>query len=189
MIIPTIPGFPAGYVATAADLNNVAAACTFLLGKPRARVHDSTGGQTLGTTQATATAINWSGKDYDNDSTWNAGTPSHLTVQTNGWYRVRYSIQVTSTSGYIGNAFVVATAGPNNPLGNGVVIGKAMFGYADAGPVASVPAFASASGIYPNYLYAGDTLTVKAWSSNTGDHTSATSTWPVSSFAILYASA
>lgn len=189
MNIPTIPDLAAGQVAAAADLNNIAAAATFLLGRPMARIHDAAGGQTLGTTQAAAPAIHFAAEDFDTDNIHSPSLPTRLTVQTPGWYSVRYSIQVTN-SGFIGNAIVTGTAGGNNPLGAGTVIGTALMGYCDAGPVsAPPPVYLGASGIYPAYLYAGDYLTVSAWGNNAPAATSATAGFPQSSFAIIFASA
>lgn len=165
LVIPTIPAMPAGYVATTADMNNLAAACTFLLGKPAARVHDGAGGQTIG---AANTTIAFNTKDYDTDSMWASGTNTRLTIQTPGWYKFRYGVSST-TGGHVISSKILSTTGPNNPAGSGITSGEHWAG----GTVTSATAGGTAgcSGIWPFYLYIGDFLTVRALGEASGNVT------------------
>ena len=166
MTLPTLPSLPAGYVVQAADLNNLAYCCTFLLTKPIVRVVDSAGGQPLGT----ATLISWATASYNTDSMWFSGSTSRLTVQTSGWYKIRYNIVATgSTNAY--NTYVTSTTGSNNPAGAGVVSGNHWAAYSN--PLSSTGGGAGASGIWPLYLYQGDYIQVYANCGSAGNSTAA----------------
>jgi hypothetical protein len=152
MTIPVIPALPAGYVATAADLNALAYGCTFLLGKPIARVYDTTGSQIL---LATGTAVTYDTAGVDTDGMWNVSNPTRLTVQTPGYYRVRYGV---NDNGITLNACAVIVTGSNNPVGAGVSSqswGSYSIGQSSQGR-------ASAAGILPQFLYALDYVYVLA---------------------------
>ena len=115
MSIPVIPSLPAGHVVTAAEMNKLAYACTFLLGKPIARVEDTNAAQAL-TTSATTITFG-SPRVFDTDGMWNAANPNRLTVQTPGWYKLRYHVNGTNPSGQgILEAYAQSTTGANNPL-------------------------------------------------------------------------
>lgn len=166
LVIPTVPSMPAGYVATLTDFNNLAAACTFLLGKPLVRVHDGAGGTAIGTTN---TVIPFSVKDYDTDGMWSSGTNTRLTVQTPGWYKFRYA--VVSAGGHTISTKLLSTTGPNNPLGSGVVSGENWGGYTVTSGTAGTNGTAGGSGIWPYYLYAGDWINVRALADVAGNTT------------------
>src|SRR5215471_13164509 len=82
LVIPTIPSLPAGHVVTSDEMNQLANAATFLLGKPVVHVHDGTGGYAWAAPMAC-----WDTKDYDTDGMWSSGAKDRLTVQTSGWYK------------------------------------------------------------------------------------------------------
>jgi hypothetical protein len=154
MTIPTIPALPAGYVVQLADLQNLAAAETFALSKPMASVIDNTGGQAITTSFL---AVTFTTVVFDLDGMWVGGSPKRLTVQTPGWYKVRYGINVGTAGGTYDTA-VGSTTGSNNPLGAGVSSAKYWAGYAV--PASGAVGWASASGDWPFYLYQGDFLSV-----------------------------
>lgn len=166
LTIPVIPSMPAGYVATVADLNALAAACTFLFTKPLVRVHDGAGGLAIGTT---ITAIAFSVKDYDTDSMWATGANTRLTVQTPGWYKFRYG--VTSAGGHTVITKIKSTSGANNPVGAGVVSTDNWAGYTVTSGNAGTNGSAGCSGIWPFYLYSGDFLNVYAQADVAGNTT------------------
>lgn len=152
MTIPTLPSsLPAGYVVQPGDLTSIAYGCTFLLTKPITRVHQATTGESVTTS---GTQINWDTVDFDTDGMWNSGTPSVLSAQTPGFYKIRYLVQLTSTSN-IGNAYAFITTGSNNPAGSGVTY-QCWGSYAWGVSSYSM----GASGILPSYLYAGDKVQV-----------------------------
>ena len=146
MVIPVIPNLPAGYVVQLADLQNLAYAATFALTKPIASVIDNTGGQAITTSFL---AVPFTAEVVDTDNMWIVGSPKRLTVQTPGWYHVRYGINVGTTGGGTFNTAVGETTGANNPLGAGVATAKYWMGYCDES--AGTPGWASASGDWPFY--------------------------------------
>jgi hypothetical protein len=156
MTLPTLPNMPAGYVATAADMNNLAYACTFLLTKPVASVQDTNNTQVF--TSSPPVALPFNTKNYDTDGMWSSGANNKLTIQTPGWYKFRYTVFAT-TAGGVTDAFgtyLESTTGANNPAGAGVVSSDHWHGYTDV--FSSSGGAAGASGIWPFYLYAGDFL-------------------------------
>ena len=163
MTIPTIPAMPAGYVVQAADLNNLAYAAQFLLTKPATRVHDGVGGQALVTT---GTAIQYSVADFDTDSMWSSGSPTQLTVQTPGFFKIDYMIDQNNGISYTSVAQI--TTGTNNPAGSGISTQcwpGGSFG-------ASNRCCARAGGILPFYMYALDYVQVLAYPDINGSSTS-----------------
>ena len=149
--IPVLTPVTAGTVVQAADLNNMAYACKFLMNKPICRVHTTTAGQALGG----GTAINFDTLDFDTDGMWSPATPSQLTIQTPGFYKVRYMTNQFA-SGLNGNTWIEVTNGINNPAGAGTTV-NIWRGYVIAvtnlGPCGS-------SGVIPLYLYAQDYVQV-----------------------------
>jgi hypothetical protein len=156
--IPSLTPVPAGYVVQAADLNNMAYACTFLMSKPIARVHTATGGQSI--VAAGNTAITFDTADFDTDGMWNASTPTQLTIQTPGYYHVRFGCNCASG---ISNAWALATTGANNPAGQGIT-NIYYDGYVIA--VSSMGA-SGAGGVIPQYLYALDFIQIFCRASTT----------------------
>jgi hypothetical protein len=165
MTIPTIPALPAGYVVQLADLQNLAAAATFALGKPMSSVIDNTGGQAITTSFA---AVTFTTAVFDLDGMWAAGNPTRLTVQTPGWYKVRYGVNAGSVGG-IYNTAVGATTGPNNPQGSGIASAKYWGGYSNTS--SGKIGVAAASGDWPFFLYQGDYLSVFVEAAATGSST------------------
>lgn len=164
MTIPTIPSMPAGHIATASDMNQLSAAATFLLNKPAVRVHDAAGGLAIGTS---ATVIPFNTKDFDTDGMWSSGANTLLTIQTPGRYYLSYG--VSTRGGHTINTKMRSTTGSNNPAGAGVVSGDHWAGFCPS--IAAFSAAAGASGIWPFYLYAGDSLSVFALADTTGNTT------------------
>lgn len=169
MTIPTIPTLPAGYIVTATDMNNLASAATFLLTKPIARVHDGAGSTAIGTSN---TYIPFNTKDFDTDGMWSSGSPTLLTIQTPGFYKVEYMIDVLGTvaPGSMQTA-VTITTGSNNPAGSGLT-STCWEGYACGTDTTSFRLAPHAAGVIPWYLYALDTVSVWAVESATGMTTS-----------------
>lgn len=170
MTIPTLPFLPAGYIVTPADMNNLAACCTFALNKPIAMVFDSAGSQSIATNPANTT-ISFGSKYFDSDGMWSAGAPKQLTVQTPGWYKVRWGLSlggtVLATCG-----FVTSTSGANNPGGAGNVSANYWAGY--SGALGSAPGCAGGGGLWPFYLWAGDFIQVSASATGSGESTVST---------------
>lgn len=166
MQIPSVPKLPAGYVVQLSDLQELAGAADFLLGKPLTRVIDETGGQTISTTPTT---IQYTNIIYDTDNMYSSSQKARLTIQTPGWYKVRYNVNCGTTGGtYI--TWVFVTTGPNNPLGAGVTLNPSWGGYSDVQGTSS-PGWAGASGIIPNYLYSGDFVGVRVKAAASGSLT------------------
>ncbi len=154
MTIPTIPSLPAGYIVQPGDLNNIAAGCTFLLGKPLSRVHQASSGQSIAVSPGTK--VNWDTVDFDPDGMYSVGSPSQLTIQTPGFYKIRYMVQMTASTN-IGNAYVLVTTGSGNPAGAGIT--QQCWGSYAWG----ITSYAMcASGILPGYLYASDFVQITA---------------------------
>jgi hypothetical protein len=158
MTIPTIPSLPAGYIVTADDMNNLAYACTFLTTKPIAHIRDAVGGTSIGTSAVTC---QFSVADVDTDGMYSTSHPERLTVQTPGFYKLRYGIALHSESDIRTNAYVVSTSGSNNPAGSGVTSGECWSSYSYS--FQSGTTYATASGVWPFYLYAGDYLYIRAF--------------------------
>lgn len=147
MSIPTIPSMPAGHIATVSDMNALSAACTFLLTKPMAKVRDTAGGVNFTTSGA---VITYTTVDFDTDGMWSAGSPNRLTIQTPGWYKLRYMVNQNGSSSAT-NAAAVGVTGSNNPAGSGLSTNMLWASYSD-----SEPGYMSGRGLWPFYLYAGD---------------------------------
>ena len=181
LTIPVIPGMPAGHIATSSDMNQLAAAATFLLGKPIAHVHDGTGSYAIASPMAC-----WDTKDIDTDGMWSAGSPNRLTIQTPGWYKLRAAI--TSNGAGAGMEFFMrSTTGSNNPLGSGV---NSTPNWEAATFTSSASPFTSfhVSGIWPYYLYQADFLQVMGVI-NTGSGTTFITGVPASFFSLEWVSA
>jgi hypothetical protein len=151
-------------------MTQLSAACTFLLGKPLAHVHDGAGAQAIG---IATTVISFNTKDFDTDGMWASGTNNRLTVQTPGWYKVRYGVSTSAVVGVTMNHSLRATTGPNNPAGNGIVGTQHWAGY-NVIPSAGGVGAGGASGIWPFYLYIGDFLQVTSIANATGASTDTT---------------
>lgn len=186
LTVPTIPKLPAGYVVQLADMQNLTAAANFALGKPMTRVIDTTGGAAIGTVPS---AVSFVSASFDVDGMWNAANPAQLTVQTPGWYKLRYGVNV-GTVGGIFNTQVKSTTGANNPQGSGVVSAAYWAGYCDV--AAGKFGWAGAEGIWPFFLYAGDLLKVQvaaqAAGASTGTTGPGTTTDGYSYFSLEYVS-
>lgn len=166
MDIPTIPTMPAGYIVQAADMNDLAAAATFLMSPPVCRVHDAAGAQAIITSAA---SISFNTVDFDNDSLYSSSSPTLLTIQTPGFYKAEYMINMYngSTSPPNCNSYILYTTGSNNPAGSGST-SKCWSGYACGGDTNTGEVAVRSSGIIPFYCYEGDSVQVQVVASATG---------------------
>jgi hypothetical protein len=165
LIVPTIPTFPAGYIVQQSDLTALSAAAAFLLNKPFTRVVDNTGGVSIPTSFL---QISFTAAEIDVDGMWKASNPNILTIQTPGWYKVRYTVAISTPNNSDYNTEVSFTTGPNNPLGSGTNFGSFYASYVTDGAFMH----ASGSGIIPYYLYSGDQVHLHVISGgDTGGHT------------------
>lgn len=167
MTIPTIPSLPAGYVVQGADMTNLAAAATFLLTKPIVRVRDTANGTT--TIGTSPTAMTYSSADINTDGIWSGAHPQRLTIQTPGWYKVRYMVQCGSNNGPF-LAWVTSTTGNMNPAGSGITSSPYWASY-NIGVGGSQASRCNGSGLWPFYLYANDYLQVMIQSTSAGQNT------------------
>jgi hypothetical protein len=122
--VPTVPTFTAGSVATAAALDQLGGAVSFLLAPPKAILQQTNAspfasGQSISAT--TATAIGWNNAIEDSDSGWSAANRTRYTAQTPGYFLCEGTWQSTAetSAGYRGAYFRVTT-GVNNPGGAGL---------------------------------------------------------------------
>lgn len=183
MNLPILPDMPAGYVVQAADLNNAAGCVTFLMNKPYVRVTSVSAGTSIGTGN---TAMHWDTRGDDPDNMASLGSfPTRLTVQTPGWFKVRYGLTTTSNS-LVNMTFVQETTGNNNPGGPGNTFGP--FWGSDSTGASGGSKAPGAGGLWPYYMYAGDYLEVYALASATGDALDATGTSVPSFFSMEYIS-
>jgi hypothetical protein len=153
MTLPALTALSVGQVVQAADLTAMTYACTFLMTKPIARVHQSASGQTLAASGSAATAVTWNTADFDTDSMWGGSGTSSLFARTPGFYKVRYTV---NTNNITGNGWVRVTTGANNPQGAGVTVDyipSYVFGFTNN-------SICGASGVIPLYMYVNDFVAV-----------------------------
>jgi hypothetical protein len=172
MTVPTIPSLPAGHVVTLADMQALASAATFLLTKPIVLIEQVANGQAITTGLNTLNNFTSGGVIYDTDGMWSNSTPSRLTVQTPGWYRVCYGVNCNTTGGTY-TTCLRSTTGSNNPAGAGVTSASHWGGYTNV-TASSNPGYAGASGLWPAYLYVGDYLQIMMQAAATGTNTGLT---------------
>lgn len=161
-----LPNFYAGYVVQPSDLNELNQVASLLLNKPFAHISDVTAGTAIGTSLAAipmvgVASVNVGGvNQIDTDSMWNAANPTRLTVQTPGWYKLRYGITaaVGSASNWL-NAVGRVTTGANNPAGAGLTTQSWPSYSTLASPAAAA---VSGGGLWPAYMYQGDYFEVEA---------------------------
>ena len=144
---PKVPAIFAGQVVTSAQMNALSAVATFLFGKPSAYVQAST-------TQALsgATSINFPTKIRDSDFMWASGSPTLLTVQTPGYYRVAYYVPHAATNSV---SSVKITAGSNNPQ-----VGATKLCWGGSASASGAVVCCGAAGVLPVYMYQLDTVQV-----------------------------
>lgn len=168
--VPSVPTFTAGSVVTAAALNQLGYAVSFLLAPPKAVLQQVnaapfSGGQAIPAT--TATAIGWNNAISNSDSAWSSANNTRFTAQTPGYYQFEAVWQSTAetSSGYRGGYFRVTT-GANNPGGAGL---QTSFGAArEANVTSSTGANYTAAGcaLVSPYLYVLDYVEFIAYSSH-----------------------
>lgn len=159
-----LPSLAAGHIATADDMNAMVGVVNFLANRPICQVSATVGGRAVSATPNT-TSVQWDIANIDNSGMYSSSSPSQLTIQVAGWYKVRYSVVVTAASAGVYNGYLTQGGGG----GGGNYLGS----YADY--TSSLPACAlGASGTWPFYLAAGNTLTLWVNSNATGSTTSIT---------------
>lgn len=169
-VLPSVADIPAGSIVTASELNAVGSAMAFLLDKPQALIEDTVGAQTV-TNVSTGTKITFATKIYDTDGMYSSGATDRLTIQTPGYYKVNYNVDCVSGTPLSLNAWVLSTTGPNNPQGAGVT-GQFWPGYMV--PQSTVGMRVSAGGLWPQYLWPGDFLSLFAYAATNTSTTSNT---------------
>lgn len=163
LTLPTIPVIPAGTIATAAQMNQLSAACTFLLGKPISSAFDNTGGQSISNT--TSTILQLSGSRVDTDGMFSSGN-NFFTVNTMGWYRYRYQINVGgTTSGTCYVSWGAVGFGSNSPY-----FGTSSMQFAQSGAQQDgiFGCNITGGGLVPVLLYPGDEVFLRCKASATG---------------------
>ena len=116
--IPTVPTFPAGYVAQGAQLAELCTAISWLMsGKPLTRL---TQGTAQSFTSGTAAAVTWDTKIVDRDSGWSSSHTTRYTAQTPGYYQLAAGVSFASNTTGARLAYFQVTTGSNNPAGPGV---------------------------------------------------------------------
>ena len=146
---PKVPAIYAGNIVTSVQMNALSAVAAFLLNnKPSAYVQAST-------TQAMsgATSISFPTKIRDNDGMWASGSPTLLTVQTPGYYRVAYYVPHAAANSV---SSVKITTGTNNPL----TPGTTKLCWSGSASASGIVACCGAAGVLPVYMYALDTVQV-----------------------------
>lgn len=161
MTVPVVTPMAAGYTVQSSDMNNLAAACSFLLGKPCAQVVATTARSGIPATSGGA-ATEFDSASFDTDGMWNSNAPRRLTVQTPGYYKVRYTVVTENVNVF--QTWMESTAGPNNPAGSGVTSGPQLPGYG-VGQSGLPSTGSGCAGIWPFYLYPGDYLQVFVFAS------------------------
>jgi len=168
--VPTVPTFTAGSVATAAALNQLGYAVSFILGPPKA-ILQQTNASPFATGQAisatTATAIGWNNAIEDSDGGWSSANRSRYTAQTPGYFMCEAVWQSTAetSAGYRGAYFRVTT-GSNNPGGAG---NQTSFGASRPPNVTSATGVnytAVGASMLSPYLYVLDYVELIAYSSH-----------------------
>lgn len=168
MAVPVIPIITAGSIVGEYEMNQLSYAAAFLMSKPMTRVYDSIGGQSLGNegsstaTEAQWTAVKFNNSNFDVDGAWpgSGSNDNELVIQTSGWYKVRYSVNINNNSLGPCNAAVISTSGSNNPSGAGVTSPLCMGSMGFSGS----QLYLGSSGIFPLFLYGG------GFGSGTGDN-------------------
>jgi hypothetical protein len=168
LAIPTIPAVPVGTIATAQQMNELVYCCEFLYTKPMTKVIDEAGGEPI-ETEGSFGYVSYTTALYDVDGQWNPGTPAFLTIQTPGWYKVRYGVSLSQGDSGGVSAAVRSLSGPNNPQGSGVA-SSSYWGSSLLCSSGMMNAL-GASGLFPFYLYTGDQLRVLVYASQTGNTT------------------
>ena len=127
-MVATLPTFRDGVVAAAVDLNslrtNVANFYTVAMGasghttKKPALVLRVTG--THAVANSTDTAVIWDVADVNNDSMWAVGTPTQVTIQTAGTYKIDLTL---GTSGVYNDGLTCyITVNGTTPSSQGVAV-------------------------------------------------------------------
>lgn len=156
--VPSLPSLGAGALVSSAQLSQIASVADFLCqGKPLAMTRAST---TQSLTAGSRTTITFGTKVFDNDGMFNSGQTTRLTVQTNGWYNISYSIPISGSGQTTTDGGAFITTGSNNPSGSGVVEAcwGGMNGNINPGTTYHT---VHAIGVIPFYMYAGDWATIQ----------------------------
>ena len=164
----TLPGalpiLTAGQIVDAADMNAMTSAANFISGKPVCVLQTPSAGQSIPTT-ANTTPVVWTEAEIDNSGMYNASSPTIVTIQVPGWYRICYSVTIASGANSVAyNGYVSQTGGSST----GNYLGSYCESLAGALPLVAM----GASGLWPFYLTEGATLSVWMQAGETGTYTS-----------------
>ena len=155
---PNPPSQRAGTLATSADMNALANTALFLRTPPMVIAQSLTSGTGQSLTGGSATAVQYASLLRDTDGFFSTGLPTRLTVQTPGFYKVRYSIPFAVGGGNC-QVFVRIQTGANNPAGAGV---QTPFWYGFSAAANSIDGTVCGGGVMPFYFYAADFIQVMA---------------------------
>lgn len=141
----------AGTIAASADMNANANTALFNIRPPMIIANASaSSGQSF--TAGTAAPINWATLERDTDGFWSPTALSRLTVQTPGFYKIRWSIPYNAAGSNLG-VYAQVTTYTNNPLGSGLTY-ACWFSW--CGAQTGVNPANSGGGIIPVELWPGD---------------------------------
>lgn len=160
-IPPVIPTENAGVISASSDLNAWGYACNFLLG-------NTTGTNPVfflqaATTQTIATSftqINFSNSGAifkDNMGGWSGGNPGAYVIQAPGYYHIEWSMSAASGAGNL-ECYALAATSSSNPYNPSALIA---FQHTNRQATSAVTV-ASAGGLVPIYLTAGDEIALFA---------------------------
>lgn len=126
MNLPDITKWNAGVAHDEVMFNAVSDTLNFLLNPPECSVQQ-TSAQTIPTGTTTATAVVFDTLNTDNDSMWDSGDPTVLTIQTPGWYEIEWAVSWATKSSdttlrmqalYLAKNYAIASAIAHNDFIN-----------------------------------------------------------------------
>ncbi len=155
--LPAVPSFGAGSFDTSAQLNQLAAAVSFLLNPPRALVYKSVSSSRA--SSLTSAVVNWDTVITNSDGGWAGASPSRLTCNTPGLYHIEAAVEYASFSGSPTTAWEIWLGVARNSASTFPGGGSANALCGEERPIqTSVGEYASVSFTY--FLSAGDYLEV-----------------------------
>lgn len=154
---PNPPKQLAGQIAMSSDMNALAQTALFMRRPPMVIAQSNTSGTGQSMTVATS-AITYSTVQRDTDGFFAPSLPTRLTVQTPGFYSVRYSIPFAA-AGVNCQIWARLQTGANNPAGAGV---QTPYWYAFAASGNGNDGCVCGGGLIPVYMYQADFIQVMA---------------------------
>lgn len=173
--VPPVPSENAGVISSSSDLNAWSAACTWLLGSGSNTmpVFFLQQGTAQGLTTSFANITNFSSSAAvfkDNAGGFSGGSPNRYTVQLPGFYTINWGVSVGANASYL-EALAGVVTGSGNPYNPSTTF---IFQHQTRN-VSTSDGFASARGLCPVYMVAGDFIFVNA---RVGVAASTDITWP-----------